>query len=102
MFLLMEVSSFHLLIILMVVFGFGFGGSITIQLSMIPEVFGTRSGGEILGLISMAWAVGGVVGPILAGYIFDLSQSYSMAFLTAGLLLAIGAVSGFFLKVKEL
>jgi len=101
LFLLMEVSSFHLLIILGIVYGFGFGGSNTLRLSMIPEVFGTRSGGEILGIISMAWAVGGVTGPILAGYIFDLSQSYSAAFLTAGLLLVIGAGSGFFLRVKE-
>ena len=101
LFLLMEVGSFPMLIILVVVFGFGFGGSNTIRISMIPEVFGTRSGGEILGIISMAWAVGGVTGPILAGYIFDLSQSYSAAFLTAGILLAIGAASGFFLRVKE-
>ncbi len=101
MFLLMEINSFHLLLVLGIVFGFGFGGSNTMRLSMIPEVFGTKSGGEILGLISMAWAVGGVVGPILAGYIFDLSQSYSAAFLTTGLLLTIGAASGFFLKVKE-
>ena len=101
MFLLIEVNSLQLLIILVVVLGFGLGGSNTIRISMIPEVFGTRSGGKFLGIISMAWAVGGVTGPFLAGYIFDLSQSYNAAFLTAGIMLAIGAVSGFFLKVKE-
>jgi len=68
---------------------------------MISEIFGTRSAGEILGLISMAWAVGGVVGPVLAGYIFDLSQSYNAAFLTGGVLLAIGATAGFFLKAPD-
>jgi OFA family oxalate/formate antiporter-like MFS transporter len=98
---MMGVTSFHMLIMLGIVFGFGFGGSNTIRLSMISEIFGTRSTGEILGLISMAWAVGGVFGPILAGYIFDISQSYNTAFLTGGLLLALGAVSGFFLKSPD-
>ena len=79
-------------------YGFGFGGSNTVRLSMISDIFGTKSAGAILGLVSIAWATGGIVGPILAGYIFDLSQSYDVAFLAGGSLLAIGAMSGFFLK----
>ena len=101
LFLLMGVTSFYMLIVLGIVYGFGFGGSNTIRLSMIAEIFGTRSTGEILGLISIAWAAGGIAGPILAGYIFDLSQSYDIAFLSSGLLLAVGAVSGFFLKAPD-
>ena len=101
LFLLMGAGSFQTLLVLGVVFGFGFGGSNTIRLSMIPEIFGTESGGEILGLISMAWSVGGLTGPLLAGYIFDLSHSYSAAFFTAGTLLVIAAVAGYFLKAQK-
>ena len=101
LFLLMGVTGFHMLIALVLVYGLGFGGSNTVRLSMISDIFGTRSTGAILGLISIAWSVGGIIGPILAGYIFDLSQSYDIAFLSGGLLLTAGAVSGFFLKTPD-
>jgi len=101
LFLLIGTTSFYWLIILGLVFGMGFGGSNTIRLSMISEIFGTRSAGAIIGLVSVAWSVGGVVGPILAGYIFDVSQSYNTAFLIGGLLLVVGAVAGFFLKSPD-
>ena len=43
-----------------------------------------------------AWSVGGIAGPFLAGYIFDASKSYSLAFLVAGLLLVIGVLVVYF------
>jgi MFS family permease len=101
LFLMMGAGGFQPLLALGVVFGFGFGGSNTLRLSMIPEIFGTKSGGEILGYISVAWATGGLVGPVLAGYIFDISQSYNAAFFTGGALLAIAAVAACFLKAPK-
>ena len=96
--LLMGTTSFWMLVVLGTVFGFGFGGSTTVRLAMISDIFGTRSLGAILGLISTAFAAGGIVGPILAGYIFDLSHSYHIAFLAGGLLLAVGVICAFFIK----
>jgi MFS family permease len=98
LFLLIGASGFTILILLGIVYGFGFGGSNTVRLSMVSEIFGTHSAGAILGLITVAWAAGGMFGPVLAGYIFDLSHSYDIAFLIGGLLLTAGAASGFFLK----
>ncbi len=98
---LMGMSSFYGIIILGLIFGFGFGGSNTVRLAMISEVFGIRSVGSIIGLVSIAWAFGGLVGPMLAGYIFDLSHSYFVAFLVGGLLLTMGATSGFFLRAPR-
>ena len=74
LFLFMGVSGFYWLIILGTIFGLGFGGANTTRLSMISEIFGTKSAGAIIGLISAAWAAGGIVGPILAGSIFDFSS----------------------------
>ena len=99
--LLMGAKGFTMLIALGIIYGFGFGGSNTVRLSMVSEIFGTRSAGTILGLVTVAWAAGGVFGPILAGYIFDISRSYNIAFLVGGLLLTMGAVSGFFLKAPS-
>lgn len=98
LFSLLGTSGFGLLLVVGLVFGLGFGGANTVRLSMIPEIFGTRSAGAIIGLVSVAWATGGIVGPVLAGYIYDLSHSYNMAFLIGGLLLIVGTAAGSFLR----
>jgi OFA family oxalate/formate antiporter-like MFS transporter len=54
-----------------------------------------------MGIVGAAWAVGGITGPILAGYIFDLSNSYDMAFLVGGLLMITGMAATYFLKVPD-
>jgi MFS family permease len=79
-------------------FGFGLGGSMAIRMSIVPEYFGTKAVGTLIGIAGVAWGLGGVVGPILAGYIFDTTASYNVAFLTGGLLLLVGMLAAFFLK----
>lgn len=101
LFSLMGVTIFRMFIMLGAVFGFGFGGVATLRLTIALDIFGTGSAGVILGFLSLAWAAGGILGPILAGYIFDLSRSYDMAFLASGLLLTVGVVSGLFLKASD-
>jgi MFS family permease len=98
LFLLIGSKGFTVLIALGLLYGFGFGGSNTVRLSMISEIFGTHSAGSIIGIVTVAWAVGGVCGPVLAGYIFDISRSYDVAFLVGGIFLTVGAISGLFLK----
>jgi OFA family oxalate/formate antiporter-like MFS transporter len=90
-----------MLFALAAVFGFGSGATSPIRMSMIPEFFGVRSVGAIMGIVGAAWAVGGITGPILAGYIFDLSNSYDMAFLVGGLLMITGMAATYFLKVPD-
>jgi MFS-type transporter involved in bile tolerance (Atg22 family) len=41
------------------------------------------------------------VGPFLAGYIFDSTGSYDLAFLIFGVLLLIGAVALYFLRAPH-
>jgi MFS family permease len=102
LFFLIGVHSLLMFCILGVVFGIGFGGGTTVRMSMVSEFFGTSSVGMILGLVTTAWSVGGIVGPILAGYIFDISHSYNIAFLIGGILLTVGTISGFFLMAPKI
>ena len=64
------------------VYGFGHGGLFTIVAPTVAEYFGTRSVGAIFGAIVFFGTVGGAIGPILAGRIFDVTGSYVIAFLT--------------------
>lgn len=76
-----------------ILFGFCFAAASPVRQAMAPPLFGLRSIGTILGLAYLAWSVGGAAGPFLAGFIFDATQSYDLAFLAGGVLLLAGVVS---------
>lgn len=71
-------------------FALGFGGSIPVRPAFQAEYFGLRAFGAIQGLVFTVATLGAVVGPVFAGWIYDLTESYRLAFvlLSAGGLLA--------------
>ena len=80
------------------VLGLGMGGVGTLTPLLIADLFGLRQFGSIMGLTRLPVIIPVVVGPIMAGMIFDASGSYNLAFLiTIGMLIvSVGA----FLLVK--
>ncbi len=75
------------------IFGFSFGGASPVRQAMATPLFGLKAIGAILGFAYLAWSVGGVAGPYLAGLIFDVNESYRLAFLIGGIMLVVGMVS---------
>ena len=65
-----------------VVYAFGHGGLWSLLSPVIAELFGIASHGAIFGLVYFFSTIGGTIGPILAGYIFDISGSYQIVFST--------------------
>ena len=64
----------------------GFGTAITV---LIGRTFGLHGIGKILGALEIGIFIGATIGPFLGGLIFDVSNSYSLAFLImAGTILA--------------
>jgi MFS family permease len=63
-----------------VVYGLGHGGLLTAISPIVAEYFGIRSHGALFGIVFFSTMVGGAIGPVVAGYIFDTSGSYSLAF----------------------
>jgi len=63
-------------------FGISYGGCIPMIPKMAAQLFGVRSMGAIFGGISVADGIGFAVGPFMAGYIFDITGSYNMSFLS--------------------
>ncbi len=66
-----------------VVFGLSFGSRGPMMNAMIAERFSGRHLGKIYGLTSLGVGVGSFIGPWLAGWIFDRTQSYTIAFVAA-------------------
>jgi OFA family oxalate/formate antiporter-like MFS transporter len=75
--------------LLAALFGFAYGG-IAPQLPVLTaHFFGLSSLGSILGALIFSGAVGGAIGPLLGGKIFDLSQSYFWSFSIAGVVVLV-------------
>jgi len=64
----------------LVVFGAGFAASDTMVVKVIPEVFGLRAIGAIMGVLALGWRLGAAIGPAAAGFLYDLTGSYSVPF----------------------
>ena len=82
-----------ILLIFAVIFGFSNGGCSALVSPLIAELFGLRSHGLIFGVTELGFAIGGVIGPIVAGHIFDVTSSYQLAFLISAALGIIGLIS---------
>jgi MFS family permease len=73
--------------------GVGFGMRIA-QLSAIPaDTFSGPHLGAILGVVQAGGGLGGAIGPFLGGWLFDVTGSYRLAFMTAGIAIAGSAVA---------
>ena len=83
------------------IFGFAYGGCAVSHSPLIAKLFGLRSHGLIFGVIGIGVAIGGAVGPLLAGYIFDVTKSYQMAFLLCAMFSFTGIILTPFLKMKK-
>jgi len=75
-----------------VLFGFLWGGSGTVTTALIGDIFGTRSLGSIMGIMSSGFALGAALGPALGGVIFDMTGHYFPAFATGAATLLVAAM----------
>ncbi len=68
-------------------FGLGFGASVPIRLALLADYFGRESYGNVLGLVSSINAIFGAFGAAFAGLMFDLTDTYRIAFSVMAVLL---------------
>jgi MFS family permease len=76
----------------MIMFGLGIGGIQLMQNYLWAEYFGRRHLGSIRGAVMPIMLLLGGTGPPLAGYVLDYSGSYTPAWATSAVLMAVGAV----------
>ncbi|MFQ6086328.1 MAG: MFS transporter, partial [Candidatus Bathyarchaeia archaeon] len=81
-----------------IIYGIGYGGAIPLTAAYRGDLFGRRYYATISGLMSPVWMIGGIAGPIFAGYIYDINQSYKFALDTFTVLALLGAITILFVK----
>jgi MFS family permease len=77
---LLGLSSLGALLASLVALGVGFAAADTMLAKAVPDVFGTRSLGAILGVLNLGWRCGAAIGPAAAGFLYDLTGSYTIPF----------------------
>ena len=64
-----------------VLFGFGVGGLLSVPPVIYADYYGRRSLGVIRGVTEPLTSFGQAIGAVLSGAVFDLTESYSLAFI---------------------
>jgi MFS family permease len=80
-----------------VIFGFAYGGMVTLTNVGTAEFFGVKSIGTILAVYFYVTSLGGLLGPPIFGYIFDLTGGYQLAFLISLMLCIFAFILSLFL-----
>ena len=95
-------TSAHLpLFLIVALYGVTHGGFFTLVSPVVAEYFGMQAHGSIFGTILFCGTLGGSIGPILAGRVFDLTGSYQPSFIGLGVLALIGLVVAFYLPLTD-
>ncbi len=78
---LVVAKELRMLYLLAAIFGFGYGGLFAVESPIVAKLFGLSAHGAIMGSVGVGYMIGGALGPVLAGRIFDITGSYQTAFL---------------------
>jgi len=77
MILLLGATTVQRLYVFAIVFGFGYGSLAPMIPVLVVDRFGREAMGSVYGLLTFCIGIGGAVGPILGGIIFDALGSYT-------------------------
>ncbi len=72
-------SAWHILPFVLF-YGPGYAGPIPVRPALLADYYGTKAFGLIGGLMGIGWTVAGMVGPLFAGWVCDVTGSYRWAF----------------------
>ena len=81
--------------------GICYGAILSVFPVLTADYFGTKHLGANYGLMFLAWGIGGVLGPQIAGSVFDATGSYQKAYWLAVALLIAASLVTFTLKEKK-
>jgi len=65
----------------LLIFPPSFGGTMVLRGAILREYFGKESFGKMIGMVMTSASVGGIIGPTLAGWVFDSVGSYLFAWI---------------------
>jgi MFS family permease len=101
-FLWLRVSNeLWMLYLFAVAMGFNYGSFSALNSPLVADFFGLKAHGTIFGLTMFALGIGGAIGPLVAGSIFDNTGSYDWAFVLCAILGGVNLVLAIFLRAAR-
>ena len=97
-----NVTGIAMVWLFVVVYGIAYGGAIPLSFSIVGEYFGRKNYATIRGYMQFFLIPATLVGPIYAGLVFDLTDSYHIAFVSFIFSLLLGAVFMFLARRPKL
>jgi MFS family permease len=67
--------------VFLLLFSPGYGGSMVLRGAILREYFGRNSFGKMIGITMGSASIGGIIGPTVAGWVFDTFGSYNLIWL---------------------
>lgn len=95
---LLLVRNYPMLLLFVLIYSTFHGGRNPPQVGILGYFFGVRALGGLIGLTQALSLLVGAAGPYVAGYIFDQTQSYALAFVLASVLFVVGGSLQLLLK----
>ncbi|MCY4530536.1 MAG: MFS transporter [Chloroflexi bacterium] len=83
------------------IFGVSMGAHSALMPLLVQESFGTRNFGSIMGTVTMFSLIPFGIAPLLAGRTFDVTQSYTLAYLGFAALFVIAAAGLTQMRIQE-
>jgi len=95
---LVVIRELWMLYLFAALFAFGYATMVALMSPIIAELFGLSSVGILLGIVNFAATIGCAIGPVLAGWLFDINGSYQLAFLLSAAVGLIGLIITLFIR----
>jgi len=73
-----DAEKIWLMALFLLTYSPGYGGPIPLRPALQADYLGTRNFGAILGLIAAVGMLGGLASPVIAGWVFDVTNSYRL------------------------
>ena len=93
------VDNMTLLWVFVVIYGISYGGAIPVFMAIMGEYFGRKNFAAIRGWMQLCHVPSTVVGPVYAGWIYDTTNNYQIAFTSFIVALILG--TGFLFLSKK-
>lgn len=78
--------------IFLLLFSTSFAGGRVLSGAILKDYFGTKSFGKMLGIVMASTSIGGTIGPLFAGWVFDHLNSYRSVWLILSGLIGLAAI----------
>ena len=81
-FILTNAQAWWHIIVFLIIYSPAYGGGVILMYAIRGEYFGRQHFGTIMGFMDLVQMFGIVLGPVFAGWIFDVTGSYRIAFIS--------------------